>query len=223
MSLDSQTFSPKELALKLPFSLILAGPSGSGKTSFLLKFLSQANDLVDPPPTGGILYCYGQFNPIIPKLQKAGVTVYAGLPPEEYLKRFATGGVPFLCIFDDLMLHADETYVIKLFTVLAHHLNMGMIFVVQHLFHPRLRIAKQNAQYIIVMRSPHNLALRNLATQIFPKRLEYFLQSYQSATSVPWGYLLIDLHPSSPSTGLLRLRTGLFKDDEKTIFIPKSG
>ncbi|CAK5051469.1 unnamed protein product [Meloidogyne enterolobii] len=73
------------------------------------------------------------------------------------------------------------------------------------------------------MRSPNSvLSVRNIGSQLFPKKLDYFLDSYRQATNIPYGYLLIDMHASSDPT--LRLRTNIFKDDnEKIIFIPKNG
>ena len=56
--MESINFSSKELKFKLPFGLIISGPSSSGKSTFLLKFITQALDLIDPPPKS-ILYCFG--------------------------------------------------------------------------------------------------------------------------------------------------------------------
>lgn len=78
--LDPQNFSDKDLKLKLPFGLIISGPSSSGKSTFLLKFIAEAAELIEPKPAS-ILYCFGEMNDMIPVLQKAGIEVYAGVPP----------------------------------------------------------------------------------------------------------------------------------------------
>jgi len=48
---------------KHPFTAIVAGPTGSGKTVFTFKFISEASDMISPPPET-IMYCYGEYQPI---------------------------------------------------------------------------------------------------------------------------------------------------------------
>uniref|UniRef100_A0A914NU19 Uncharacterized protein n=1 Tax=Meloidogyne incognita TaxID=6306 RepID=A0A914NU19_MELIC len=100
--------------------------------------------------------------------------------------------------------------------------NFAIVFVTQNLFEKKIKVARQNAQYIVLMRSPNSaLSVRNIGVQLFPRQLEYFLDAYKQATNEPYGYLLIDLHASSDPA--LRLRTLIFKDDEeKIIFISKN-
>jgi len=211
--------SNKELKFKLPFGMILAGPSSSGKSTFLLKFIAGSNELIDPSPKS-ILYCFGEMNNIVPLLQKSGVGVFAGVPPEELIKKYPK---PLLLILDDLLLSINEKYLSELFNKKSHHQNFSIIFVTQNLFDPKIKVARQNSQYIIVMRSPNSmLSVRNIGVQLFPRQLDYFLDAYRQATKHPYGYLVIDMHASSDPT--LRLRTNIFKDDEeKLIFIPKNG
>uniref|UniRef100_A0A914MJ53 Uncharacterized protein n=1 Tax=Meloidogyne incognita TaxID=6306 RepID=A0A914MJ53_MELIC len=198
--------------------MILAGPSSSGKSTFLLKFIAGSNELIDPSPKS-ILYCFGEMNNIVPLLQKSGVGVFAGVPPEELIKKYPK---PLLLILDDLLLSINEKYLSELFTKKSHHQNFSIIFVTQNLFDPKIKVARQNSQYIIVMRSPNSmLSVRNIGVQLFPRQLDYFLDAYRQATKHPYGYLVIDMHASSDPT--LRLRTNIFKDDEeKLIFTPKN-
>jgi len=216
--MESQSFTNKDLYFKLPFGMILSGPSSSGKSSFLLKFIADSQDLIDPSPKS-VLYCFGEMNDNIPILQKSGVNVYAGVPPEELIKSYSK---PLLLILDDLLLSIDEKYLSELFTKKSHHQNFAIVFVTQNLFEKKIKVARQNAQYIVLMRSPNSeLSVRNIGVQLFPRQLEYFLDAYKQATNEPYGYLLIDLHASSDPT--LRLRTRIFKDDEeKIIFISKN-
>uniref|UniRef100_A0A914KKT7 Uncharacterized protein n=1 Tax=Meloidogyne incognita TaxID=6306 RepID=A0A914KKT7_MELIC len=191
----------------------------SGKSTFLLKFISQAADLIHPPPKS-TLYCFGEMSSIVPKLQRSGVSVYAGVPTEDVINRLLK---PSLIILDDLLLSIEEKYLSELFTKKSHHQNFGIVFVTQNLFEKKIKVARQNAQYIVIMRSPNSvLAVRNIGVQLFPRQLEYFLDAYRQATKIPYGYMLIDMHASSDSN--LRLRTNIFKDDEeKIIFISKNG
>nr|CAD2187380.1 unnamed protein product [Meloidogyne enterolobii] len=216
--MDSLSFTDKDIKFKLPFGMIISGPSSSGKTTFLLKFITESKELIHPSPKS-IVYCFGEMNSIIPLLQKAGVNVISGIPNEEQIKNFPK---PLLLILDDLLLSINEKYLSELFTKKAHHQNFSIIFITQNLFERKIKVARQNSQYLTIMRSPNSmLSVRNIGVQLFPRQLDYFLDSYQQATKQPYGYLLIDMHASSDP--LLRLRTNIFKDDEKIFFIPKNG
>jgi hypothetical protein len=111
--MESQLFSNKDLKLKLPFGMILSGPSSSGKSSFLLKFIVDSQDLIEPKPKN-VVYCFGEMSTNIPILQKSGVNVYAGVPSEELIKKFEK---PLLLILDDLLLSIDEKYLSELLRV----------------------------------------------------------------------------------------------------------
>ena len=217
--MELPSFSEKDLKLKLPFGLILSGPSSSGKSTLLLKFIAESDTLIDPPPKS-ILYCFGEMTDTIPIMQKAGIAVYSGVPPEELIKKQEK---PCLLILDDLLLSISEAYLSALFTAKSHHQNFAVVFVTQNLFERKIKVARQNAQYLILMRSPNSaLAIRNIGTQLFLRQLDYFLDAYKQATNQPYGYLMIDMHAASDPQ--LRLRTNIFKDDEAAvIFTPKYG
>jgi len=217
--MDIPSFSNKDLMLKSPFGMIISGPSSSGKSTFLLKFIAEAPELIHPKPAS-ILYCFGEMSDIVPVLQKSGVGVFAGVPPEGIIRNQPK---PLLLILDDLLLAIDEKYLNQLFTAKSHHQNFSIVFVTQNLFERKIKVARQNAQYLVLMRSPNSaLSVRNIGVQLFPRQLDYFLDAYRQATNQPYGYLLIDMHASSDPS--LRLRTNIFNhQEESTIFIPKNG
>jgi len=110
--METLTFSDKDLKFKLPFGMIISGPSSSGKSTLLLKFISEASDLIEPKPKS-ILYCFGEMSNIVPALQKSGVSVYSGVPPEDLIRKYEK---PLLLILDDLLMSIDEKYLSELFT-----------------------------------------------------------------------------------------------------------
>jgi hypothetical protein len=217
----SYIFSDSDLKFKSPFSMVISGPSGSGKTTFLLKFLSEYKNLINPIPKS-VLYCYSEYNEKIKIMQNGGVIVHAGVPDEVLLNQQVK---PSLLILDDLMQDATENFLTKIFTKQSHHQNISVIFITQNLFEPKLKVARNNSHYIVLLRSPSAaLQIRNLGTQLFPRQLDFFLDAYKLATSAKFGYLVLDLHPGSET--VLRLRTNIFKerdDEELTIFLPKNG
>ena len=200
--------------------MIISGPSSSGKTTFLLRFLNEYQTLMQPIPKS-ILYCYSEYHDHIPMLQSGGVTIHQGLPDDQIIESLAK---PALMILDDLMLNASEEYLTSLFTKKIHHKNTSVIFLTQDLFQRKIKVARNNAQYIVLMRAPNAaLQIRNLGVQLFPRQLDYFLDAYKLATANNYGYLIIDLYAAAES--FMRLRTNIFKDpenEELTIFVPRN-
>ncbi|KAL3104912.1 hypothetical protein niasHT_028444 [Heterodera trifolii] len=220
LKLPPQTY----VCFKLPFVMIISGPSSSGKTEFLLKFIAESDQLITPKPIS-ILYCVGEMNAAVPALQKAGVDVYAGVPSEELVKRLPK---PLLLILDDLMLSIDEKYLSDLFTKKSHHQQFAVVFITQNWFERKIKVARLSAQYLVLMRAPNSLlSIRHIGVQLFPRKLDFFLDAYRKATARPYGYLLIDMHAASDPS--LRLRTNIFKDEQEdedegtVVFIPKNG
>lgn len=198
--------------------MIINGPTSSGKTTFLLRLLEHYREMIEPQPRQ-ILYCYGEYHSFVPELEKSGVTVYAGVPNDEIIRECEK---PLLLILDDLMLAVNERFVSDLFTKKSHHQNIGVIFLTQNLFEKNLKVARNNSQYIVLMRAPNALLqIQNLGTQLFPNRRSYFLDAYNNATERPYGYLLVNMHPNADPS--LKLRTNIFPDDDKRIvFISKN-
>ena len=55
-----------------------------------------------------------------------------------------------------------------------------MVLVTQH-FGKELRIARNNAHYIVLLRNPAGaLQIRNIANQMFPGKHGYFMEAYRT-------------------------------------------
>ena len=149
-------------------------------------------------------------------LQAKGFHISSGMPTDEFLERLPR---PFLWVMDDMMSLVNEKTLTEIYTKRIHHRNFGVIFITQNIFEKSLRVARQNSQYIILMKAPNFLlSIRNLGVHLFPGRLSYFLDAYDKACNLPYGYLLIDLHPSTQTA--LRLRTNIFPGEEHSVFLP---
>ena len=205
-----------DLLFKHPFNMIVSGASGSGKTRWVRKFLENSRNLITKS-LDHVIYCYGVFDKELLEFEKFGIEIHQGLPTEDYLKIVTK---PLLLILDDLMIDAKSQYLEMLFTRGTHHYDISLVFITQNLFSKEVKIARNNAHYLVIMRNPAGeLQIRNLGLQLFPRKLEYFLEAYKSATKVSFGYLLIDIHPSS--TEFLRLSTNIFPTEYQTIYVPK--
>lgn len=208
------TFSESESKFRLPFGCIVSGPSSSGKTTWLLRFLEHADSMVEPPPRS-ILYAYGEYHAHVPALEQAGIKTYPGLPDDEMLRQMEK---PLLLIMDDLMLASTTEYLSDLFTKKSHHQNIGVMFLTQNLFDKNLKVARNNSQYLVLMRAPNAAkGISVLGSHLFPGKTGKFMEAYHMATEKLYGYLLIDMHASTDPT--LRLRTDIFPDEFTTVFI----
>ena len=61
-----------------------------------------------------------------------------------------------------------------------------------------------------------------LARQVYPNNVSYMLAAFEDATTEPYGYLFVDLNPSTPEE--IRLRTHIFPQDYKqmTVYQPST-
>jgi hypothetical protein len=76
-----------------------------------------------------------------------------------------------------------------------------------------------NAHYMIIFKNPRDAAqITYLARQISPENPKFLVEAYRDATSIPHGYLLIDLKQNTPD--VLRYRTDIFERNV-TIYVPK--
>ena len=206
-------FNSAELKFRLPFGMVVSGPSSSGKTTWLLRFLKHLDDMVSPAPLS-VLYAYGQCHENVPKLEAFGIHTFPGLPDDATLRKYKK---PMLLVLDDLLSTADEKYLSDLYTKKSHHLQIGVVFLTQNLFDKHFKVARNNSQYIVLMKAPNSaLGIRTLGTQIFPGKVREFIDAYAQATAERYGYLLLDMHATTDP--LLRLRSHLFPGEHQVVF-----
>lgn len=198
--------SESDLKFKHPFNMIVSGGTGSGKTQFIAKLIKEAPRIIDTN-FEKIAYHYGIFNDKVLYFQTIGVDTQPGLPdPDVYFK---STNKPTFLILDDLLIESKEEFLKELFTRAGHHSNLSIAYLTQSLFSKELKIPRGNSQYFVFLRNPASqLQVRNFGLQIFPKSLKGFMSAYADAVKHLYGYLIVDMHPQSPS--ILRLRTDIF-------------
>jgi len=235
--------------------MTVSGSTGAGKSEWIQRLLANLSQMVvgggggstTATSSGGeeqqtatiitaVLYCYGELNANILRMQRNGrvgdgirVLVHSGLPSEEQIRGHAKGG-HLLVVLDDLMVGMRQELLDTLFTRGSHNWQMSVVLVTQHLFSKELRIARSNSHYLVLMRNPAGaLQIRTLASQLFPGgRAAHFMEAYGNATAENFGYLLVDMHPSTPDA--LRLRTHIYPNEAEggggggegtVVYIPK--
>ena len=123
-----------------PVTLGIFGATLCGKTTWCKKLLEQSNDIF----TDGvhkILYCYGMYQPLFEELDSNlnNLTLYSGLPTQEMIENFCLDRKHNIIVLDDLQQEMSSNPIMeKLFTQLAHHLNISMVFMGNNLFQKKL-------------------------------------------------------------------------------------
>ena len=195
-----------------PSSILIVGPSGSGKSVFTKKLLLQHPELFNTP-LEQIHYCYGAWQDGFKTMKNEGVKFHEGIPDIDQLSKwFPRGG---LLVLDDLMEEGgNDKRVLDLFTKHSHHQTITVLYLCQDMFPPGkyAKSISRNAHYIVAFKNPRDqLAMRNLLLQAFPLRWQDVIATFQRLTERPFGYMTIDLHPSSPDER--RLISHLLKEE----------
>ena len=89
-----------------------------------------------------------------------------------------------------------------------------MLCFVQNLFpkNKESRTISLNSQYMVVFKNHRDASqMSHLARHMYPGRVKFVQEALKDATSVPYGYLLVDLKQDTPKD--MRLRTTIFPDD----------
>ena len=202
---------PFDEKFKCPTTIMVAAPTKAGKTS-LVRYILRNADLMFEPPPKEIKWCFSEHQP---SYNLPSVTYKQGLPDIESLKK---GTHHKLVVLDDLM--SESKNLTDIFTKGCHHWNVTIIFILQDLFYDKKRTNRINCQYVILMKSPGDkLTPLNLAKQMFPNNVRYFMDAYEKATEKPYGYLLIDLEQNTPE--VLRLRSNILPHETTVVYIPK--
>lgn len=203
------------LKFKHSATYLLSGPTGSGKTSFIKQFLQERNELIDTH-IEEVIYCLPEEQVVDQSIPFS--KLYRGIPDISMFKDL----IPRIVILDDLLSSVNTT-VVELFTRGSHHFNLSVIFVVQNLFNKKIREISLNSHYIILMKNPREKLQTNvIARQISPENSRFICEAYKDATEKPYGYLLLDLHQTTPEE--YRVRTNIFHSESphNLIYIPKS-
>ena len=122
-------------------------------------------------------------------------------------------------IDDQLQEASNNNQIMNLFTKGSHHRNLSVIYLLQNMFHQGKinRTVSLNCQYPVLFRNPRDkMQIMTLAKQMSPRNTQQFLQTYEDALKRPYGYLFVDLKPSTPDH--CRLRNNVLPGEEKFNF-----
>ena len=83
-----------------------------------------------------------------------------------------------------------------------------------------MRTVSLNSHYIILFKNPRDrLQISTLARQMYPGQSQFLIEAFQDATKEAYGYLVIDLKPTTADK--LRIRTGILPTDQQLVYVHK--
>ena len=124
-----------------------------------------------------------------------------------------------MVVFDDMLKYiVNDINIQDYVTVSSHHNNMSIILLSQNIFAQgqTARTISLNCHYIVLFNNKRDVSqVSRLGSQIMPGNVRYFVDSYEKATAVKYGYLLIDFSPHTEKK--YQLRTRIFPDETPTV------
>ena len=202
-----------DLRLKNGAVIQIVGPSGSGKTYFACNLLSSENIFKVPIQT---IYWHsgvkeGELGHTLKKLKSLKRICHVfGLPQgwTDKPKKFDA------IVIDDLFEEANQDSVTfnQLFTKIARHRQVTVLFLTQNLFHQggKHRTRNLNTHYLVIFKNPRDMTVIDyLARQAYPNNRNFLITVFRDATdNKPHGYLFMDFTQECPED--MRIRTDIF-------------
>jgi len=191
----------------------IAGPSGAGKTYFVCNLLSRKNMFRSPIRE---IYWHsgvaeGELGCTMKKLHSLKRLHYIQGLPEGWTDQPKFHDV---IVIDDLFEEANNDAVTfnQLFTKIARHRQVTVIFLTQNLFHQggKHRTRNLNVHYLVIFKNPRDqTAIDFIARQAYPSDRMFLVDAFIDATkNKPYGYIFIDFTQECPDD--LRVRSDVF-------------
>lgn len=200
-----------------PTTILVSGPTGCGKTRFVCKVLHDR--LISPFPER-IIWVYAEWQNEYDRLKEEFPNIeFKDKYTDELYQTLSPKETNLLVLDDQMSETSDSKSLVQLFTKGSHHRNLSIIYLVQNLFFQgkSSRTISLNSHYIVVFRNMRDVTqFRTLANQIMPHNSGWLMQAYLDATSVPFGYIVIDNHPRSDPA--YRFRTRIFHDEQPLFY-----
>lgn len=207
-----------------PATAMIVGPTMSGKTSLVYEILKHADGMFQTPPER-IVIAYTEYQPLFEEMEKNidRLVLHQGLPSKEQIEDWSEGVQHIVLVLDDMMMQvAKSEESLNLFCVTAHHRRVSVFMLAQNLYMPGkfARTISLNCHYVILFRNVRDSRqVLTFGSQVFPLKLKYFKEAYDKATSIPFGYLVVDMSPSTDDN--YRLRTRILPNEDTIVYLPK--
>ena len=210
-----------KLRIKNGSIIQLVGPSGSGKTYFTCSLLANKSIFQFPIREiywhGGV--AEGEIGETLKKIKRLRRVHYVLGFPKGWLDMPQQHDV---VVIDDLFeeVNKNSVAVNQLFTKIARHRQVTVLFLTQNLFHQggKHRTRNINTQYLVIFKNPRDRTVIDfLARQAFPSNRNFLMDAFQDAThDQAHGYLFIDFTQDCPDSH--RVRTDILNRYGSTIY-----
>lgn len=206
-----------ELGLENGSIIQVVGPSGSGKTYFTCQLLSNKKTFEKPVKN---IYWHsgvaeGEAGATLGALKKLkNLRLVQGLPAG-WTDKPKTGDV---IVIDDLFeeVNQDANTCNQLFTKIARHRGVTVVFLTQNLFHAggKHRTRNLNTHYLVIFKNPRDRTVIDfVARQAFPQNRKFLMDVFDEITkNMSHSYVFLDFTQDCPDD--LRVQTDLFNTKE---------
>lgn len=199
----------------------VVGPSGCGKSHFVCRLL-QNSELTFQKPIRNIFWLMGSEEGELGDTQKE----MKALKNVRIVPGFVKGWQSLpqkddAIVIDDLYAESTkEQNFNNMFTKVARHRGVTVIFITQNLFHQggQHRTRNLNVHYLTLFKNPRDCtAIDYVSRQAFTNNKNFLIDAYQDATEgKPHGYLFVDFTQTCPD--FLRVRTDIFNANGMTVY-----
>ena len=140
-----------------------------------------------------------------------------GIPESLENNSYLDVNIRNLIVIDDQMIEAGkDNRIVNLFTKGSHHRNLSVIYIVQNLGTKAkaTEASGLDSHYLVLFKNPRDkLQILTLAKQMYPSQTACFIKEYEEVVRRPFGYLFVDLRPTTPDR--CRLRTNVLPGEER--------
>jgi hypothetical protein len=200
-------------------NVILVGNPGTGKSFFIKSYL---NHRTQPTTLNRLIICYAQYQEIYEEMKvaamrqnpKCEVSFCQGIPTQ-LLEMFSPDVHNTCIIFDDLELQAlQSNSVFQIFTA-GRHLRVECLLTLHNIFPSGGKYRRDvllNAHYLVLFRLRETGQVQLFARRNFGDGSDFLVRAYEDSVldRDGYGYLLLDLLPSSSTAHLLSVRARIF-------------
>ena len=208
-----------------PYSnYVVCGATQSGKSTFMFKLFKHMDSMFECHTPTQVLYCYGIYQPLYDDIKSACpfVTFKEGIPSASDIEKFASQQNHKVIVLDDLLGEVVQNVEMeKLFILGSHHKKLSVFFLQQNLYQQGRysRTIALNTAYLILFRNIRDSSqILYLSRQISPSNPQALVEAYKDATSIKYGYLVIDCSPHSDDR--YRWRTKIWPEEYPLIYQP---
>lgn len=195
----------------------VVGPSGCGKTRFVSQLI-QTKGIYKHDHKNIYWHMGVGLNEEGTELP-SNVIIRQGFEDKDWMDKLKKYDV---VVIDDLFTEVNkEQNFNNLFTKVARHRQVSVIFITQNMFHQggNHRTRNINVHYLVLFKNPRDkTTISWIARQAYPENPKFLIEAYHDATdNKPHGYLFIDFTQECPES--MRVRSDIFTD--MTVYINK--